>query len=185
MLTLTLLFLAGVLQDALITAYTRAVAVRARATAALIAAATTIASYLLFRHTLFANDGTARLLAIAAGNAFGTWGLLVLDGRGTALRRVLHRARARLRRALRPAPVSDVVTLAPRAHHARPAAVCPHAAPAAFQVTDAPTRTLGRAASHGPSAAGRWTATWPDSAIRVQPRPRTTKPPSAATPTAA
>ncbi len=184
MLTLTLLFLAGVLQDALITAYTRAVAVRARATAALIAAATTVASYLLFRHTLFASDGTARLLAIAAGNAFGTWGLLRLDGRARALRVALRRAGVRLRRVLGPVPDPAVLPIAGRARRVQAPPARPVApAPAAFRVGDAPTRTFGRA-PHGASAAGRWTATWPDSAVRVQPRPRTTKPPSA-TPTAA
>ncbi len=180
MLTLTLLFLAGVLQDALITAYTRAVAVRARGTAAVIAAATTISTYLLYRYTLFASDGTARLLAIAAGNAFGTWALLRMDGHGRALRAGLRRARARLRRAIHAAPTGDVVPLAARTRHPGPPAARLHVAPAptAFRMTDAPTRTFGRAGAPGPSRAGRWTATWPAPALRVHARPRSSKPPS-------
>jgi fluoride ion exporter CrcB/FEX len=72
--TLLLLFGAGVAQDFLITAWTRAVSARRKMLASGMAGLVTVVSMLLLANVLLMDDGrVARVLALAAGNVLGTF----------------------------------------------------------------------------------------------------------------
>nr|NIP82123.1 hypothetical protein [Gemmatimonadota bacterium]NIQ57797.1 hypothetical protein [Gemmatimonadota bacterium]NIU77952.1 hypothetical protein [Gammaproteobacteria bacterium]NIX47037.1 hypothetical protein [Gemmatimonadota bacterium]NIY11403.1 hypothetical protein [Gemmatimonadota bacterium] len=76
-MTLLMLFGAGVAQDFLITAWTRAVSARRKLVASAMAGVVTLVTMLLLANVLLIDEGrVARVLALAAGNVLGT--LLVI-----------------------------------------------------------------------------------------------------------
>ena len=78
-MTYLILFMAGVAQDFLITAWTRAVTRKRKVAASAMAGLVTIVSMLLLANViLIENDIVFRVLALAAGNVLGTF--LVIHG---------------------------------------------------------------------------------------------------------
>lgn len=74
-----MLFMAGVAQDFLITAWTRAVSRKRKLAASGMAGLVTIVSMLLLANVILLEDDIVRrVLALAAGNVLGTF--LVIDG---------------------------------------------------------------------------------------------------------
>lgn len=72
MLQFLCLFVVGVIQDSIHTAYVRAVADRRRVTAAFLSGLITVLAYTVFWEILERQAGLAGVIALATGNFFGT-----------------------------------------------------------------------------------------------------------------